>query len=113
MRSAYKHRFFSYSAHKLLLLNICLQLFDGFATYQGLQVGWQEGNPLLRSVMEHWGVGWTLVAFKMKACTLLFLLHYLHQGEPLSAAALGVAALCYFFFSFIPWLSYLVLFPYI
>src|SRR6185369_9225983 len=32
---------------KLLVLNLLLQLFDGIATYQGLQVGFREANPLL------------------------------------------------------------------
>lgn len=93
---------------QLFFLNVCLQLFDGLATYQGLQLGWQEGNPLLHSFMVHWGVGWTLIVFKVKACVLLLLLHRV-RGEELSVIALALAAVCYFFFSFVPWLSCLVL----
>jgi hypothetical protein len=110
MPGTYQPRGASHSIHALFLLNIGLQLFDGLATYHGLQLGWQEGNPLLRKVMEHWGIGWTLVVFKMKACTLLFFLHRLPESS-FSLAALGVVAVCYFLFSFLPWLACLVLFP--
>ncbi|MEW6298898.1 MAG: DUF5658 family protein [Thermodesulfobacteriota bacterium] len=100
----------SHSVHQLLFLNVCLQLFDGLATYQGVQLGWQEGNPLLHSLMARWGVGWTLIVFKLKACALLFLLHRIQGGE-LSVMALAFAAACYFFLSFVPWFSCLVLLP--
>ncbi|MCS6927199.1 MAG: DUF5658 family protein [Candidatus Binatia bacterium] len=93
--------------HQLFLLNVCLQLFDGLATYHGLQLGWQEGNPLLHSFMMRWGVEWTLLVFKGKACLLLLLLHRVKREE-LAIVALAVAAGCYFFFSFLPWLSCLV-----
>jgi hypothetical protein len=93
---------------QLFFLNVCLQLFDGLATYQGLRLGWQEGNPLLHGLMMHWGVGWTLIVFKVKACVLLLLLHRVRE-EGLSVMALALAAGCYFFFSFVPWLSCLVL----
>jgi hypothetical protein len=45
----------------LLALNIALQVWDGLATYYGLSHGVHEGNPLLRSCMEYWDVGVTLV----------------------------------------------------
>ena len=32
----------------LFALNVALQLWDGIATYYGLSLGVQEGNPLLR-----------------------------------------------------------------
>jgi len=97
-----------YSIHELFLLNLCLQLFDGLATYYGVGLGWQEGNLLLRNLMEGWGVGWAIVGFKTEACTMLLVLYRLHKCS-LSATALVFTAACYFLFSFIPWLFGLLL----
>ena len=33
--------------HELFVLNVCLQLFDGVATYHGV-AHWGEGNPIAR-----------------------------------------------------------------
>ncbi len=55
----------------LVVMNLSLQVWDGLATYYGLALGVQEGNPLLRSCMEYWGVGVTLVGAKSAACVLL------------------------------------------
>ena len=44
----------------LVVVNLFLQVWDGCATYYGLSQGVQEGNPLLRSCMEYWGVRVTL-----------------------------------------------------
>jgi len=46
--------------HQLFLLNLCLQLFDGVATYEGLRHHWAEGNPILVSWMPYLGAGGTL-----------------------------------------------------
>ena len=54
--------------HQLFLLNLCLQLFDGIATYEGLRWHWSEGNPLLLAAIPYLGVGTTLLLFKAKAC---------------------------------------------
>lgn len=86
----------------LFALNLALQLFDGLATYYGLSLGVQEGNPLLQSCMDFYGIGVTLVGAKSTAC--LFLL-YLHDAASLVVSQWGLAltALSYFFFSFVPW----------
>ena len=55
----------------LVVLNLLLQVWDGLATYYGLSHGVQKGNPLLRSCMEYWGVGVTLVGAKSAACVFL------------------------------------------
>src|SRR5689334_17174957 len=39
---------------RLVLLNIMLQAFDGLATYYGLSLGMQEGNPVMRAAMVQW-----------------------------------------------------------
>jgi hypothetical protein len=88
--------------HQLFLLNICLQLFDGVATYQGLQFHWTEGNPLLLASMPYFGVGGTLLLFKAKACGFLVLLRRLGDREFVHQS-LVVLATAYVFLSFVPW----------
>jgi hypothetical protein len=90
--------------HQLFLLNLCLQLFDGIATYQGLRHNWAEGNPLLVASMPYLGVGATLLLFKAKACGFLVLLRRLGE-RPLVHDSLVALAVVYGFFSFIPWMS--------
>jgi hypothetical protein len=90
--------------HQLFLLNVCLQIFDGVATYQGLLMHWGEGNPLLLATMPYLGVGATLLLFKAKACGFLLVLRRL-AGRPLVYESMVVLATVYAFLSFIPWLS--------
>ena len=94
--------------HTLFLLNLGLQLFDGLSTYQGVQLGWQESNPLLQALMVHWGVGWALLGAKSAACALLLLLRCLGTNR-LIAQALTLTAAYYFTLSFLPWMSLLLL----
>jgi Domain of unknown function (DUF5658) len=56
---------------RLVLLNVMLQTFDGLATYYGLSLGVQEGNPVMRAAMMHWGVAETLLGTKGVACLTL------------------------------------------
>ena len=94
--------------HTLFLLNLGLQLFDGLSTYQGVQLGWQESNPMLQALMMHWGVGWALLGAKSAACALLLLLRCLGTNR-LIAQALTLTAAYYFTLSFLPWMSLLLL----
>ena len=94
--------------YPLFLLNVVLQLFDGLSTYQGIHLGWQEGNPLVHAVMVYWGAGWALLGVKSAACALLLLLYCLGT-HPLSAWALTLTAAYYFTLSFLPWVSVLLL----
>ena len=91
------------SVYDLFVLNIALQLFDAVATYQGLKVGWEEGNPILVTAFAYFGVGPTLLLFKAKACGLLFLLNRNHEHD-IVAPALYVLAFVYTVMSLIPWL---------
>ena len=93
--------------HQLFLLNLSLQLFDGIATWQGLQLHWVEGNPILAASMPYLGVGCTLLLFKAKACGFLVLLRRLGE-RPLVHDSLVALAAVYGFFSFIPWMSRLL-----
>ena len=92
----------------LLLLNLGLQVWDGLATYLGMQLGVPEGNPLLRVWMGGWGVGWAVVSAKTLACGLLLLLRYLGDFF-LSRVAMTFTAGLYFSFSFVPWVLVLLL----
>jgi hypothetical protein len=93
--------------HELFLLNLCLQLFDGVATYQGLRFHWSEGNPLLLSWMALIGIGPTLLLFKAKACAFLVVLRRF-AGQPFVHGAFVVLACIYTVFSFVPWMTRIV-----
>ena len=85
-----------------MLVNLSLQVWDGCATYYGLSRGVQEGNPLLRSCMEYWGVEVTLVGAKSAACVFLV---YLREVASLSVSQWGLvlAAVRYVVGSVVPW----------
>jgi hypothetical protein len=90
--------------NQLLALNLILQVFDGVATYQGLQVGFAEANPLLIAAFQVMGVGPALLLFKAKACGLLVLLYSLTPVE-LGIKILRLLAAVYCVLSLIPWLG--------
>ena len=93
--------------HQLFLLNLCLQVFDGIATYEGIRWHWNEGNPILVYSIPYLGVGATLCLFKAKACGFLIVLRRL-GARPLVYESMVVLATVYTFLSFIPWLSRIV-----
>jgi hypothetical protein len=94
------------AVHKLFLLNICLQVFDGVATYQGVTTGAREGNPLIAMAMANLGIGSALLLFKAKACGCLVLLRRIGD-RPMVTVALGGVAAAYGILSFVPWLVHL------
>lgn len=94
--------------YDLFVLNIALQLFDAVATYQGLQFGCKEANPILANTFAFFGVVPTLLLFKAKACGLLFLLSRNHRHQ-LVAPALAAVAGIYSVFSLGAWLTTFVL----
>ena len=92
-----------------MLVNLSLQVWDGCATYYGLSRGGvQEGNPLLRSCMEYWGVEVTVVGAKSAACVFLV---YLREVAYLSVSQWGLvlAALRYGVGLVVPWCLVLLL----
>ncbi len=89
--------------YDLFLLNIALQLFDGMATYQGLQLGWKEANPLLEFAFAQLGLGPSLLLFKANACVLLFALNRI-GGYPWVSPSLALVAAAYIALSLFPWL---------
>jgi len=86
----------------LFIVNLSLQAWDGLATYYGLALGVQEGNPLIRAVIEDLGAGWALLSAKGLACGLLFVLRAFSQYG-LCVEGLLLTAVSYFVFSFLPW----------
>jgi hypothetical protein len=65
---------------------------------------WAEGNPLVAALMANVGVGVALVLFKAKACGCLVILRRL-AGRPLVGYALAALAAVYVAFSFLPWIT--------
>jgi|SRR5579862_669359 len=88
--------------YDLFVLNVALQLFDAVATYEGLSVGWREGNPILVSAFAYFGIVPALLLFKAKACGLLFLLNR-NPEHYLVVPALSVLASVYTAMSLLPW----------
>jgi hypothetical protein len=89
---------------KLFALNVLLQLVDGLLTYRALEIGFLEGNPLLRVWMALVGAGSALLLFKANACGLLLVVR---RGVPpllgarlLRGLAVGVALM-----AVVPWLG--------
>lgn len=95
------------AVHQLFLLNICLQVFDGIATYVAVGGPAGEGNPLLALAMTHLGVGTALFLFKLKACGCLYLLRRMSGHALVGVSFAGLAAV-YTAFSFVPWMSRIV-----
>jgi hypothetical protein len=91
-------------ALQLLLLNLVLQAFDGIATYIGLQVGFQEANPLLLASFGILGTGPALLLFKVKASVLLMLV-YRFAPTKIGVTVLRFLATVYCFLSLGPWLA--------
>lgn len=89
---------------RLVVLNIMLQTFDGLATYYGLSLGVQEGNPIMHAAMLQWGVAETLLGTKGTAC-LMLPLFLLMRPRRLSVWALALLAVVYLTLSFVPWMA--------
>lgn len=99
------------AVHLLFLINLGLQVWDGLATYQGLQLGFAEANPLLQAWILDWGVGWALLSAKVLACGFLFCMQLL-RSHPVIQQALTLTALWYATFSVLPW-GYLLFFSWL
>lgn len=89
---------------QLLVLNLVLQLFDGVATYYGLQIGFQEANPILLASFGIVGIGPALLFFKLKAAALLLLVYWL-TPVAIGVTVLRFLAAVYCCLSLGPWLA--------
>lgn len=86
----------------LVCVNLALQLFDGVATYVGLQAGVHEGNPLVAWALGQLGPASALFLFKLQACASLLLLWRL-RAHRLAVPALVLSAAVYITCSLAPW----------
>ena len=86
----------------LLMLNVTLQVFDGIATYWGLQLGFGEGNPILLSVIAAVGPAAALVLTKLYACGCLFGVWQILRAR-LALPAFVLIAAIYATCSLAPW----------
>lgn len=79
-----------------LIVNLALQVFDGVLTYQVMNYGVPEGNPLVQAAIAAWGVVWGLVFWKALACALLLLIFAMrYRLQRLAVKALTLTALVY------------------
>ncbi|MGH7896587.1 MAG: DUF5658 family protein [Candidatus Binatia bacterium] len=92
---------------QLLALNVLLQLFDGLVTYQALQIGMLEGNPIVRASFPVLGIGTSLLLFKAQACGFLVLLRRSVRAT-MACDALRLVAVVYALASLAPWLGKLL-----
>jgi hypothetical protein len=86
----------------LVVVNLALQLFDGVATYVGLNTGVTEGNPLLAWTLGRIGSTPALCLFKFQACACLLLLWRLRTHR-FTVPALAFSAAVYIVCSLAPW----------
>ena len=89
------------AVHFLFWVNVGLQLIDGLVTYQGMRLGVQEVNPILRASIAQWGVVCALLGWKLLACGLLVFLRMVNRPV-LAVKALILTALAYICFSLVP-----------
>jgi hypothetical protein len=86
----------------LFLLNVALQVFDGVATYVGLGLGFDEGNPLLGQMMSATGPAAALLLTKLYACGCLVGVWRARRAR-LALPALALTAAVYATCSLAPW----------
>lgn len=91
----------------LLLVNVLLQIGDGYATLMGLRRGMGEGNPLLVSLMDTIGTEPALLLTKLGALVGLGTL-YACRRHPLVEPGLASLAVVYTALSIVPWTLLLV-----
>ena len=79
-----------------MILNLFLQLTDGFVSYQAFALGAAEANPVVAAAIVNWGMIEGLIYNKTLACVLLFLIFALRRsGRLLAIRALSVTASVY------------------
>ena len=80
----------------LLVINLLLQLFDGFASYYILSAGVPEANPLVASAIENWGLSRGVFYSKLLGCILLLIVFMLrHRARKVATQGLKVLTYVY------------------
>jgi len=70
---------------QLLIINLTLQAFDGFASYHILSAGVPEENPVVASFIATWGVMGGLLFVKSLGCALVMFVFMLGKRVQLIA----------------------------
>lgn len=84
------------SLGQLLVINLLLQLFDGFASYHILSAGVPEKNPVVASAIDNLGLVGGLVFSKAFGCALVLFIFSLRQKvEVIVTQGLTVLAYAY------------------
>ena len=84
------------SLGQLLVVNLLLQLFDGFASYHILSAGVPEKNPVVASAIDNLGLVGGLIFSKAFGCALvLFIFSLRHKVELFVTQGLTVLAYVY------------------
>jgi Domain of unknown function (DUF5658) len=87
----------------LVLTNVGLQVLDGHLTLKGLDRGFSEGNPILGRIMETVGPTEAVLATKLLAIAVLFLVYRHAWRQRSTTAALASLAILYVSFAIVPW----------
>jgi len=101
-------RSISKKAFLLGLTLVLVQILDGILTYIGVEIaGFEEGNSVVRRLMDAYGAvpALTLVKFLaiLLACLLAFYAHQRKWVRPLIAVTIGI----YLALAILPWLYFL------
>jgi hypothetical protein len=89
---------------QLFALNVLLQIVDGILTHRAMELGFPEGNPVIRASMATLGSGAALLLFKANACGLLLLLARRCPPHRVRAV-LGGIAVAVVLLAVAPWLG--------
>jgi hypothetical protein len=73
------------SLRDLLILNLTLQVFDGFLSYQMFSLGAVEANPFVAAAIAEWNVIWGLLYNKLLACVLLIPIFAVSENQKVLA----------------------------
>jgi hypothetical protein len=81
---------------KLLIINLLLQAFDGFASYHIISAGVPEENPVVATFIDNWGVMGGLLFSKSLGCALVVLVFMLGKRVQLIATQ-GLTIMAYLY----------------
>ena len=85
----------------LFLANVSLQALDGWVTFAGISRGVPEGNPLATTAMSSIGPVSGLIAIKMVAIGLLYLVYRRREHPYVEPGLISIAA-AYTLFAVVP-----------
>ncbi|MCS6893755.1 MAG: DUF5658 family protein [Deltaproteobacteria bacterium] len=89
----------------LAVVLVLLQILDGFLTFWGVSTfGLQmEGNPLLKFLMTHWGISFTLFVVKAVAIVAIVLLYFVDLKNDFVKNGMWSLTFFYLLCAVMPW----------